>query len=52
MRKLLALLLVFGLVTFTTNIVSAQDTTAQSTTDTNAVQETTTAPAEEVAPLS
>jgi len=51
MRKLLALLLVFGLVTFTVNVVSAQtDTSAQSTeqmTDTTASQAEPAAPAEE-----
>jgi biopolymer transport protein ExbB len=50
MRKLLALLLVFGMMSITANIVSAQDTTAQ-TTDTAAQVTTTEAPpVEEAAP--
>ena len=52
MRKLLALLLVFGMMSFTANVVSAQDTTAtQPATDTAAQTTTTEAPpAEEAAP--
>ncbi len=49
MRKLLALLLVFGMMSITANLVSAQDTTAQ-TTDTAAQVTTTEAPVEEAAP--
>lgn len=44
MRKLLAFLLVLGLVTFGTNYASAQDTTSQ-TTDTAAAQQTMETPA-------
>lgn len=56
MRKLLALLLVLGMVTFTTSNITAQDppadTSAQQAADSQAV-ETTTAPvqAEEAAPV-
>ncbi len=49
MRKLLALLLVFGLVVFSTNNSQAQDpvdTTAQETLSDQPAEETTTAPAE------
>lgn len=45
MRKLFALMLVFGLVAFATNLVSAQDTTQQGAPDTSVA----TQPTEEVA---